>query len=200
MIYVGLVGELIAEVIGIFRTEYNMVINILFGHSLGAHVIGKAGRLTDPPLSKCIGNPFSSGVLNSIRLINFFFFAGADLAGPLYTYPILVDPSQRLVSTDCLKVITLCCEKYLLGSEEIKGNVAIIVNNGTNQPPCVNNPVCDHMSCPYFVIEPMRKNKTCDYDLLNVATDEYSVSDLDSIPFGNYTMTTKRCFPYCTIE
>lgn len=48
MVYVGLVGQLIAQVIAISRTEYNMVINILFGHTLGAHVIGEAGRLTHP--------------------------------------------------------------------------------------------------------------------------------------------------------
>lgn len=56
MVYVGLVGQLIAQVIAKLRTDYNMEIYILFGHSLGAHVIGEAGRRTHPPLPICIGS------------------------------------------------------------------------------------------------------------------------------------------------
>lgn len=56
-VYVYRVGDFLAQVIELLRKDYtSMVVNLMFGHSLGAHVVGECGRLVqDPQLPWCIG-------------------------------------------------------------------------------------------------------------------------------------------------
>lgn len=53
--FVYRVGELLAQVIELLRKDYLMFIKLLFGHSLGAHVIGDCGRRLRDPVGICVG-------------------------------------------------------------------------------------------------------------------------------------------------
>lgn len=80
--------------------------------------------------------------------------------------------------------------------------MSILVNNGTNQPQCGHGDhACDHMSCPSFVTESLRKNPSCNFTITNLDSNVSYVLDVNMIseyPDGYYSMSTTACFPYDT--
>lgn len=121
-----------------------------------------------------------------------------DAAAPAYMRPE-VHISQRLDDSDCERLVTFCCEKKHFGSANVLGHINILVNNGTDQPHCGNNIVCDHLSCPVFLIESLRKDEPSHFTITNVDSNASYVFDVESIseiPDGNYAMETSACYPY----
>lgn len=136
--------------------------------------------------------------MNCTQLYIILFLA-IDAAGPGFISPELVDLSRRIDSSDCDRVITLCCEKTTLGSDQHLGHINILVNNGTNQPGCDDDNIfCDHSTCPIYVTESLRKDRTCNFTMTNVDSNDTYVFDMNSVskyPDGNYIMATSPCYP-----
>lgn len=130
-----------------------------------------------------------------------FCYVAIDAAAPAYIRPE-VELSQRLDGSDCEKLVTFCCEKKHFGSQKVLGHINILVNNGTDQPQCGDNIVCDHLSCPVYLIESLRKDEPSNFTITNVDSKASYVLDvlsISGIPNGNYTMKTSPCYPY-TLE
>lgn len=129
-----------------------------------------------------------------------FYFVAIDGAGPGYTNRKTIDESRCIKKSDCERVITLCCERKFFGTDKLLGHVNIFVNDGTNQPQCgYGNFTCDHLSCPIYVIESLRKDRSWNYTLTNIDTNTPYVFDINAVseyPDGNYAMTTSSCYPY----
>lgn len=204
--YVQLVGEHLAETILFSATAYGMRTKSLVGHSLGAHVIGECGRnVNDPQVAECYCK-FCEKKRNAseIRLVDskFISFAAIDAAGVGYSQTRTNRPSRRIESSDCERVIALCCDKKVLGSDRTLGHLYVLVNNGTNQPQCeADDFSCDHSSCTSYFIESLRRNQSGSFTMINIETNATCVFNMESIsecPDGNYTMTTSPCYPYVT--
>lgn len=101
------------------KTDANIDSFHLIGHSLGAHLIGMAGK-------------YLNGSLKHIT--------GLDPAGPFYEG--LTDPASRLWHTDAKFVeaihtdVVSLIPRIGLGMNETCGNVDVFVNGGGHQPNC----------------------------------------------------------------
>jgi len=97
----------------------------LVGHSLGAHVIGFAGKFV---------NANSAGQLGRLT--------GLDAAGPLFTFPIVQPTTNRIYETDALFVDAFFTNAGGSGTTVIYAKVSIWFNDGLGvgiqtQPECL---------------------------------------------------------------
>lgn len=146
-------------------------------------------------------------IVESDKFIDFIFshnHIAIDAAGPGYTIPKMVDASRRIDSTDCERVIVLCCNKKIISSDRILGDINIFVNNDAEQPPNkFLSAIFDHAMCPNYLTDSLRKNRNCNFTMINSVSNTSYVFDVNSIlkyPNGNYTMNTSTCYPNATVN
>lgn len=77
------------------------------------------------------------------QISNYEFFSGIDPAGPLFTYPVAVNSSSRLVPGDAQHVQVLHTNCGLLGTSLRCGDSDYYANFCHRQPQCLIDQ-CDH--------------------------------------------------------
>ncbi|KAK0175383.1 hypothetical protein PV327_009135 [Microctonus hyperodae] len=123
-----LVGEYIGKMVKFLNTEGGQSLSDIhaMGSSLGAHVAGFAGS-------------YVSGGMGRIT--------GLDPAGPLFEFPYLKDPADRLDETDAVFVDIIHTCSGIAGFTRAIGHVDFYPNNGTApQPGCplIVTVTCSH--------------------------------------------------------
>ncbi|XP_055850859.1 phospholipase A1-like [Episyrphus balteatus] len=114
----------------------------LFGHSMGAHVAGFAGKNV------------KRGKIHAIF--------GMDPALPLFPYN---DPTRRLAATDAEYVESIHTNGGDWGFYQPIGQTAFYPNGGKYQPGCENdsNQFCSHIRAGLFMIEAINSLGTNDF-------------------------------------
>lgn len=150
LVRVPKVGRLIGRFVN-FLVENNYTTHdkvSLVGFSLGAHIVGVAGKKMTHKISTIYA---------------------LDPAGPMFT---LVFSKNRLTSTDAeyVEVIHTCGGS--LGFLEPLGNVDIYINGGQRQPGCSKSPIiCSHMRAPKLMAESLNSkvgflSYSCEFEVI----------------------------------
>lgn len=130
------------------------------GHSLGAHIAGFFGSAFQGRINTIFGKLMTSCtehiefVKKSVGIL-----LGLDAAGPGFTVPLVVSPSNRLDPTDA-KFVQCVHTSGLLGTKERCGHADHRANGGESQPGCGINPLCDHSRASAlfrFALKPTNK-------------------------------------------
>jgi len=103
------------------------------GYSLGAHVVGCAGKYLNGELSALVG---------------------LDPAGPLF----LVGASDTISAKDAQFVEIIHTNTAFNGISAAVGDVDFYPNGGANQPGCNGDNSCSHDRAPYYFIESINSN------------------------------------------
>jgi pimeloyl-ACP methyl ester carboxylesterase len=130
-------GRVIAKLVDFLSKNFNLNFEkvSMVGHSLGAHIVGFAGK----QLQK--------------RKINVLY--GLDPAGPLFD---INNPSTRISSGDARYVEIIHTDIGIVGMGGHLGDASFFPNGGANQPGCFPAGDCSHLRSTEYLIESLSSN------------------------------------------
>lgn len=152
------VGQFINFLVKNNYTSYDKV--SLIGFSLGAHIVGVAGKTTTQKVSTIYA---------------------LDPAGPMFSR---IFSKNRLTADDAEYVEVMHTCGGGLGFFEPLGNVDIYVNGGRKQPGCSKKPIiCSHMRAPMLMAESLNSDigflsYSCDLEYIKQNQCNMSVDNL----------------------
>ncbi|KAH1022938.1 hypothetical protein HUJ04_012246 [Dendroctonus ponderosae] len=180
----GFVGQFINNVSSAYN--YSLENFSIVGHSLGAHIAGYAGQLTNSSLSS---------------------ITGLDPAGPLFFNS---RPAERLSEGDAQYVQAIHTNALVVGVNFAVGSADFWPNGGYIQPGCLNTSLsCSHGRSYYYYSEALNTDqfiaKSCD------SYNDYVAAECKRVPqsimgavntslFGDYYLETSSSYPYALGE
>ncbi|XP_013169745.1 PREDICTED: pancreatic triacylglycerol lipase-like [Papilio xuthus] len=175
------VGRYLGKFLSFLTTVTNVSISSLHlvGHSLGAHVVGNAGK----ELGGQVGR-----------------ITGLDPAGPLWSLN-----SKRLSETDALYVEALHTNAGFFGILETVARTDFYANGGFDQPGCLTD-ICSHERSWKVFASSLMFNNLVGYQCSSLLQFTLDMCYGASLNFGNdelmksgsgvYRLKTKSDFPY----
>ncbi|KPJ13522.1 Pancreatic triacylglycerol lipase [Papilio machaon] len=175
------VGRYLGKFLSFLTSVTNVSISSLHlvGHSLGAHVVGNAGK----ELGGQVGR-----------------ITGLDPAGPLWSLN-----SKRLSETDAIYVEALHTNAGFFGILEAVGRTDFYANGGFDQPGCLTD-ICSHERAWKVFASSLMFDNLVGYqcasllqftlDMCYGATLNFGNDELTKSGSGVYRLKTKSDFPY----